>query len=93
MIFIIKKFLIIIFIFLNITFNTSFNLYSKEVIFDDYGIIGLMYHRFEENKYPSTNIRMKDFKDQINLIKSKNIEFVNPHKFNSYLKNSKAIGY
>ena len=24
---------------------------------DDFGIISLMYHRFEENKYPSTNIK------------------------------------
>ena len=41
------------------------NLYSNspEEKIDDFGIISLMYHRFEENKYPSTNIRLNDFKD------------------------------
>ena len=28
---------------------------------EDKGIIVLMYHRFEENKYPSTNIKIADF--------------------------------
>ena len=28
-----------------------------------------MYHRFEENKYPSTNIRINDFKEHIDLQK------------------------
>jgi len=27
-----------------------------------------MYHRFEENKYPSTNIKLDIFKKHINLI-------------------------
>ena len=40
-----------------------------------------MYHRFNENKYPSTNIRMEVFKEQINLIKKSNIEFINPTEF------------
>ena len=42
---------------------------------DDYGIISLMYHRFEENKYPSTNIKIKDFKKQIEIIQNENIRF------------------
>ena len=48
-----------------------------------------MYHRFEENKYPSTNIRMKEFEKHLNLIKENNIQFVNPYKFNFYLKDLK----
>ena len=32
------------------------------------GILALMYHRFEENKYPSTNIKINDFKKHINII-------------------------
>jgi len=28
------------------------------------GVIALMYHRFEENKYPSTNIRNEIFLEQ-----------------------------
>ena len=38
---------------------------------EDYGIISLMYHRFEENKYPSTNIKILDFQKQIKIIQKK----------------------
>ena len=34
-----------------------------------------MYHRFNENKYPSTNIQMDIFKKHINIIKSENLKF------------------
>ncbi len=37
-----------------------------------------MYHRFNENEYPSTNIRMEVFKKQIQLIKDLNYNFYNP---------------
>ena len=40
-----------------------------------------MYHRFNENKYPSTNIKMKIFKEQIELIKNNNINFISPKNF------------
>ena len=56
---------------------------------DDFGIISLMYHRFEENKYPSTNIKLKDFKEHLRIIKEKNISFINPKNFEQYLKNNK----
>ena len=65
--FIIKKFLIII-LFINII-NSFYNSNSKAETIDDYGIISLMY-RFDENKYPSTNIRMGDFKEHIYTIKN-----------------------
>ncbi len=51
------------------------NLLSNEI--SEKGIITLMYHRFEENKYPSTNIKINDFKKHIELIKQSNIEFIN----------------
>ena len=35
---------------------------------EDLGVLSIMYHRFDENKYPSTNIRMNVFKDQMNMI-------------------------
>ena len=41
-----------------------------------------MYHRFNENKYPSTNIKMEIFKKQMDLIKEENISFINPDDFN-----------
>jgi len=48
-----------------------------------------MYHRFEENKYPSTNIRINDFKEHINLIKKDGIKFINPSNFESELNDNK----
>jgi len=64
---IIKKSLII-FLFSILLSN---QLSSKNVSIEDNGIIVLMYHRFEENKYPSTNIKINNFKDHLNLIKKK----------------------
>ena len=48
-----------------------------------------MYHRFEENKYPSTNIRISEFKQHLELIKENNIKFVNPSNFKTELNNEK----
>ena len=48
-----------------------------------------MYHRFEENKYPSTNIKIKDFLEHIKIIDDNNIKFINPNKFEDQLKNNK----
>ena len=45
-----------------------------------------MYHRFDENKYPSTNIRMNIFLKHIQLIKDLNYEFVNPKDFQNDFK-------
>ena len=42
------------------------------------GILSLMYHRFDENKYPSTNIQMDIFKQQIKIIKNSNYNFYDP---------------
>ena len=47
---------------------------------EDKGIIVLMYHRFEENKYPSTNIQMSVFKDQIEIIQRSGYTFSYPNK-------------
>ena len=40
-----------------------------------------MYHRFEENKYPSTNIKIDIFKKHLNIIKENNFSFLNPKDF------------
>ena len=37
---------------------------------NDSGVLSIMYHRFNENKYPSTNIRMEIFKEQMKIIKN-----------------------
>ena len=48
-----------------------------------------MYHRFEENKYPSTNIRINDFNEHLEIIKRNEISFVNPSNFEQELKDNK----
>ena len=45
---------------------------------NDKGILSLMYHRFNENKYPSTNIKMGVFRNQIDIIKNLNYDFYDP---------------
>ncbi len=57
---------------------------------EDFGIISLMYHRFEENKYPSTNIKINDFKEHLKIIEDSKIKFINPRDFESELKNGKS---
>ena len=47
----------------------------------DEGILSLMYHRFNEHKYPSTNIEMRVFKEQMEMIKNSNYTFSNPKTF------------
>ena len=47
----------------------------------DSGVLSLMYHRFNENKYPSTNIRMDIFDEQMKNIKNQGYEFYDPNKF------------
>ncbi len=56
---------------------------------DDFGIISLMYHRFEENKYPSTNIKIKEFINHIEILENNQIRFVNPNNFEDELRNNK----
>ena len=41
----------------------------------DSGVLSLMYHRFNENKYPSTNIRMNIFDEQMKMIRKLNYKF------------------
>ena len=48
-----------------------------------------MYHRFNENKYPSTNIKLPDFIKQIDLIKKNGFDFLDADSFEDSLKNQK----
>ena len=68
------------------------NLYSSSDSrnIDDFGIISLMYHRFEENKYPSTNIKIKEFINHIKILEDNKFHFVNPKNFEDELKNNKT---
>ena len=58
-------------------------------IIEDKGVVVLMYHRFEENKYPSTNIRINNFIEHLDLIKKKQFKFINPNNFENALLNQK----
>ena len=49
-----------------------------------------MYHRFEENKYPSTNIKIADFIKQIDLIKKNGFIFINANDFENNLEKLKG---
>ena len=76
---IIKKSLTILtFIIFLSGLNNSYT-YAENI--DDYGIISIMYHRFDENKYPSTNIKIQDFKAHIDLIKKSDIQFISHKEF------------
>jgi len=50
------------------------------------GVITLMYHRFDENKYPSTNIRNEIFLEHIKEINNQGIEFITYEKFKKIIK-------
>ena len=53
-----------------------------------------MYHRFEENKYPSTNIKIADFIKHLDLAKKNDFNFINANDFENNLtknKNTKKI--
>ena len=48
-----------------------------------------MYHRFNENKYPSTNIKIDIFEKQLELIEKNNIEYYDPSTFDNEFNNPK----
>jgi peptidoglycan/xylan/chitin deacetylase (PgdA/CDA1 family) len=53
------------------------------------GTLAIMYHRFNEDKYPSTNIQMNIFKNQLEIIKQLNLQFYDPQEFNKKFNFSK----
>jgi len=61
-----------------ISINSSSEENNSKYYSNDKGILSLMYHRFNENKYPSTNIKMDIFHDQMEIIKSLNYDFYDP---------------
>ena len=87
---IISLFIFILFIITNsISDENNIKHYSG-----DEGILSLMYHRFNEHKYPSTNIQMNVFKEQIEIVQKSNYTFSNPKKFKKNfdtLKKNKEI--
>ena len=49
-----------------------------------------MYHRFNETKYPSTNIQLDVFKEQLNIIEEEGIKFIHPDNFEKSIKEKKS---
>ena len=56
---------------------------------NDNGILSIMYHRFNESKYPSTNIMMDIFKEHIEIIDNSKYNFLNPNEFKTKFEISK----
>ena len=52
-----------------------------------------MYHRFNENKYPSTNIRNEIFIEHLKEIKNLGIEFITFKKFEEIIKTNIEKNY
>ena len=52
------------------------------------GIITLMYHRFNENKYPSTNVRMEVFIEHLKEIDNLGIKFISLKEFEKIMINN-----
>ena len=71
------KFIIFYLFFLNAYAETVNKKYQP----DEKGILALMYHRFDENKYPSTNIKIDIFNNHIDIIKKNNLSFLDPKNF------------
>ena len=68
------KLVIIFFLISDISYSKE--TYNKFFI-NEKGIVSIMYHRFNESKYPSTNIQMNVFEEHINIIKSSGYKFLN----------------
>jgi len=54
----------------------------KKYFSGEKGIVSIMYHRFNQNNYPSTNIQMDVFKKHIYSIQDSGHKFLNPNIFN-----------
>ncbi|MDC3143313.1 polysaccharide deacetylase family protein, partial [Candidatus Pelagibacter sp.] len=79
--------LFIFILFSNLSSNSDEN--NIKYYSDDEGILSIMYHRFNESKYPSTNIQMDIFKQQIEIIKESNYKFNNPKEFENMFSTPK----
>jgi peptidoglycan/xylan/chitin deacetylase (PgdA/CDA1 family) len=87
-----KKFIIPILILLLLSASKSLAINLSEFN-PDKGVIALMYHRFNENKYPSTNIRNEVFLKHLDEINNSKFEFISFNKFNEIIKNKMEKNY
>ena len=64
-----------------LTFSSNAQENNVKYFSNDEGVLSIMYHRFNEFKYPSTNISMDVFKKHVELIFDANLSFYHPKKF------------
>ena len=62
-------------------FNSNAQENNTKNYSNDEGVLSIMYHRFDEFKYPSTNISMDVFIKHIKIINDSNLSFYHPTKF------------
>ena len=75
-----RRFLLLFFIFL-------VNIFSSNVFADNEpGVSTFMYHRFDENKYPSTSVTKEQFLDHINFVITNEIEVISLEKLIEVMK-------
>ena len=63
------------------TFKSNAQENNAKYFSDDEGVLSIMYHRFNEFKYPSTNISTDIFKKHIELILDSSLTFYHPKDF------------
>ena len=75
-------------LFLFFCFSSKSDENNIKLYSEDNGILSIMYHRFNEHKYPSTNINMEVFKKHLEIVKNSKYNFLNPNEFDSKFKTS-----
>jgi len=80
-----KKFIISVLVLLLLSISKSFGVNLNDLNTKK-GVITLMYHRFDENKYPSTNIRNEIFIEHLKEINNQKIEFITLERFEKIIK-------
>ena len=81
-----NKLIVVLLLILSLTIPTFAMEPHKEQ-----GVIGLMYHKFEENKYPSTNVKIKEFEKQIRMIRKMNLDFISIEEFDDYVHGMREL--
>ena len=88
--------IIILFIFIfSFYINSNAEDNNSKQYSRDEGVVSIMYHRFNESKYPSTNIQIEIFKEHLKIIKNSKFDFFHPkdfeNQFNLPKKNKKIL--
>jgi peptidoglycan/xylan/chitin deacetylase (PgdA/CDA1 family) len=77
---------------MNILFFTIFVFLSGfKICLGDNSVIALMYHRFNDERYPSTSISTKNFADQIDYLVSENFKILPLSDLVSFFKGKNTL--